>query len=187
MTPGLKTVYLKCNYIVNSEENSSLYSKICEKSIEIKEKNFLNIDMMKLCIEEVYQRNYKIYVNNDFTGGPFKFSLYMENPAYIADACKGEGEDGELPVCEIDKEKFSDEYLNLLGDEKFKKNSERWVCISKPGKYLVTMIIKNENVEIYLERYYEIEEGFKTVINCSKKCIAGVIKKYTYSIEGEDT
>ena len=49
------------------------------------------------------------------------------------------------------------------------------------------MSIKNENVEMYLEKYYEIEEGFKTIINCSKKCIAGVVKKYTYSIEGEDT
>lgn len=61
------------------------------------------------------------------------------------------------------------------------------MSIASSGKFKGIGYVRNDSGESSDEEYFEIEKVKEnaTVIQCSRQCITGIIKKYTYASTGE--
>lgn len=164
-----------------------------EKTVEIiKVIVLLNVPpSVELEVTNISNSKYRLILVTDIESSDnllYKYDLYIKTPIVEIDECRDLNDSSSsLPVCASTSE-FGHEYYKIYETE-WTPINEKWISVATGGKYKVVGYVKNDGGEANDEKYFEIEikSGNPTYINCSKQCITGIIKKYTYKTLGENT
>lgn len=200
--------YLNINstwYNIFTKKENPLYIKLIgiwnngweEKQVEVVKSIVLSniLPSCSLIVTPIVNNKYKLNIelNENVDDIKYKFDIYSKGQCAFIEPCRrlDDGE-SEYPICSIQND-FSNEY-NLILISDWQLNSEKWISMATPGMYKVIGSIMNEdNEKNNDEKYFTINmpnidsDGniVQNIMYCTRKCITGITKKYTYQTSGE--
>jgi len=140
-----------------------------------------------LVVNHISNRKYQMIIEHEKSSGlEYKFEIYVKTPIVSTEPCRDMNDlESDLPICSYDTP-FGSEYYMIYETDWIDTN-ETWVSIASSGKFKGIGYVRNDSGESSDEEYFEIEKVKEnaTVIQCSRQCITGIIKKYTYASTGE--